>query len=533
MAATLSDAQRLRLDAARRLLAIKQAQSSFMGFVRLAHPNWVFPPFHVALQRILDLFERRELRNANIDQLFDNPYMPDAELDTSGPVIYCLLVTMPPRHSKSTYCTVLFPAYCVARNPQRYVMSCSYNAPLAADFGREVRDTVSSGPIQQAFPSLKLAKDSQAADVWRTDAGGAYFGQGMGGTTAGRPANILVVDDPIKAREEADSLTQRNKAWSYYVSSLAIRLQPEEDGTKPLQLMILTRWHPDDPAGRIMASDDWKDGLWGHLNMPARRELPDGTLAALWPERFDLEFLSRREKMSPRDFASLYQQQPFIKGGNIVKSEWWRYYDPEDLPKEWAAVVIAADTAFKTKETNDYSVIITGALTPSGDIYLLDVIRKKLEYPDLRRTLVSVNALWRGRGLRGTYLEDKASGQSLIQDLRREGGIAVIPVKALFDKVARISAVTPLIEGGRVFLPASAPWLDDFVTECTSFPSSTHDDQVDALAILLDALSRMRVMPTDDFDLAFGAPLALSQKGSLMDAVRKAASGLSWKGWGE
>ena len=142
------------------------------------------------------------------------------------------------------------------------------------DFGRQIRTVVEEKCMTQAFPDFGLSKDSRAVDVWRTDQGGAYFAVGVGGTTSGRPANLLIVDDPVKSREDAESMTQRNKTWNYYTSALATRLQPQENGTPPKQIVILTRWHPDDLAGRIQDTEDWKEGRWKHINFPAIKSLP-------------------------------------------------------------------------------------------------------------------------------------------------------------------------------------------------------------------------------------------------------------------
>jgi predicted phage terminase large subunit-like protein len=553
----------MRQEAARRLLALKRAQTSYEGFVRLVHPDWIFPSYQLWLMRVLDLFERGVLRLAHIDQLRDDPELPELDLDTASPILNNLLVTMPPRFAKSTHCTVHFPAYLMGRDPRRFIMTTSYNHELANGFGREVRNLTQDPEVQAAFPDLALAKDSQASDVWHTTAKGAYYGIGLGGTTSGRAANFLIIDDPIKSRKEADSLTKRKDVWDYYSSALSTRLQPDSDGAPPKQLVILTRWHPDDLAGRLMASDDWKDGLWGHINMPAIVDANTPVERALWPERFPLEALKRREKINPREFAALYQQTPYIAGGNLFRQEWWQT-TPDDITadiergefaKHFVAIVVSADTAFKTKESNDYSVITIGGLTASGDIHILNVMRGRWEYPDLRQRLIATNALLRGKGLRGLYIEDKASGQSLIQDLRRETGLAVIPHKVTHDKSSRANLVTPLIEGGRVFLPRTAPWLDAFIEETSAFPSAPHDDIVDSLVICLDAMSRMRVTPSgQDINLLHSAPLAPTQdslaaklaslvghkmhlSANIPGAVGHVAANQPytpiWKGWGE
>jgi predicted phage terminase large subunit-like protein len=447
-------------------------------------------------------------------------------------------------------------------------MSCSYNAQLATDFGRQVRAIVEQKQMQQAFPSFTLSTESRAADVWRTEIGGAYFAVGVGGTTSGRPANLLLVDDPIKSREDAESMTQRNKTWNYYTSALATRLQPETGGSPPKQIVILTRWHPDDLAGRLQQTEDWSEGRWKHINFPAiktvagkrirrnhlpadhpmyldakavnlvspaKREVPEEAEAPLWPERFPLDDLKRRQRLNPREFASLYQQQPYIEGGNIIKTEWWQKYPADLKPENFVSLVIAADTAFKKTETADYSVAVVAGLDRNGDIYIVDIMRGKYDFPELKQRLIRLNNRWRGRGLRALYIEDKASGQSLIQELKRESGMSVIPYKVVNDKVARVNAILPLVEGGRVFIPDAAEWLDDFIDESVSFPNGNHDDQVDAATMAIDILSRTSVSP-EAWSLHSDPHQSLNHLDdkhfgkSLLKTVNKAAS--KWQGWG-
>lgn len=531
-------------EVARYLLALRDASESFEGFVKLIYPDWTLAPFQLELISALDALERGTLGRNN------------------------LLITMPPRHAKSTFGTVLFPSYFMARDPNRYVMSCSYNSQLATDFGRQIRSVVESNSIPQAFPDFSLSKDSRAADVWRTEVGGAYFAVGIGGTTSGRPANLLLVDDPIKAREDAESMTQRNKTWNYYTSALATRLQPTTTNEPAKQIIILTRWHPDDLAGRLQQTEDWAEGRWHHINFPAitqtptkkisRRLLPPdhpqylepGELrkigpakrtvqlteeAPLWPERFPLPELKRRERLNPREFASLYQQQPYVEGGNLIKTNWWQKYPADLSPQNFQTLIIAADTAFKKTETSDFSVAVTAGLDRNGDIYIVDVLRAKYDFPELKQRLIRLNNHWRGRGLRAMYIEDKASGQSLIQELKRESGLAVIPYKVVHDKVARVNAILPLIEGGRVFLPEQSDWLDDFIDECVTFPGGNHDDQVDAVTMAIDVLSRTSVSP-DAWALSADPTQSLNHQPqnsfakSLKNQVSKSLP--KWTGWG-
>ena len=488
-----------QVEAAKQLLKLNKAQGSFVDFVKLMNPTMHFAPFQIKLMEVLDKLQKGTLGKTRV------------------------LITMPPRHAKSFIASIHFPIYYLANKTNRNVLSTSYNQDLAKTFGRQVRDLAREQFISQAYPQFKMSEESRAVDDWRTTDGGTYFATGIGGSTTGRAATCLILDDPVKAREEAESATQRNKTWSYYVSALTTRKQPEPDGTKPIEIVILTRWHPDDVAGRLMDTEDWKEGEWEHVNFPAIQtinagekrsvtELPDDdpryiptgklhtvspakrqysteTEQALWGARFPLEELYKRKRLDKREFASLYQQTPYIVGGNLIKSGWWKQYDKRDV--EFTTVLIAADTAFKKTEQADYSVLMVLGIDQQGDMYIIDIVRNKWDFPELKKTCITLNAKWRGKGLRGFYIEDKASGQSLVQELRNSSGVSVIPYKVNGDKIARLNSVTPLIEGGRVYLPQSAHWLDDFMEEAQSFPNGKHDDQIDALSIGLDALSRM------------------------------------------
>ena len=410
-----------------------------------------------------------------------------------------------------------------------------------------------------------MSEESKAVDDWRTTFGGGYYATGMGGSTTGRAATLLLVDDPVKAREEADSATQRNKTWSYYVSALTTRKQPEPDGTKPIEIVILTRWHPDDLAGRIMETEDWKEGAWKHIDFPAIRKtasnvkqsvaslpeddpryIPQGELSkvapskrhyfeekeeALWPERFPLEELRKRERLDPREFASLYQQSPYIQGGNLIKASWWRNTEAP----ECNTVIISCDTAFKKTETADYSVMMVLGMDDNSDIHILDIIRDRYDFPELKRAASTLNAKWRGKGLRGMYIEDKASGQSLIQELRNQSGIAVIPVKVGTDKVSRLNAVLPLIEGGRVFIPNEAQWLDSFMDEAQSFPNGKHDDMIDALSMGLEAMSKMGGQASEMLNAPINMGSSLSAQFGKAEKPwwEKDISNSEFKGWGE
>ena len=544
-------------QAARHLLRLRRAEENFEDYIKLQNPTWKLPEFHKHLIGALDLLEKNKLTNlyGKDRRRTDNP---------KEMAVRNILITMPPRHGKSTYGSVYFPAYFMSRKPSRFMMVTSYNTQLATDFGRQVRQIVNEKENEQAFPDFQMSPDSRSVEAWRTTVGGASYFIGVGGTTSGRAANLLLFDDPLKSREEAESATQRNKVWNYYTSALTTRLQPDMDNIPPAQIVILTRWHPDDLAGRLMETDDWDEGRWLHINYPAIKDVDNGitqaiwdlpkedpryktvadanklnssrrhvkgtTQVALWPARFTLADLERRRRLNPREFASLYQQTPYIEGGNLIKANWWRSYPADLKPERFSSLIIAADTAFKKTETSDYSVMMVGGLDTSGDIYITDLIRDRYEFPELKRRMIQLNNIWRGRGLRGIYIEDKASGQSLIQELKRESGVSVIPYRIAGDKVARLNAVLPLIEGGRVLLPETAPWLDTFLDECQSFPSGKNDDQIDALSIFLDVLAR-----TPSHGDYYQPPTFTPKQDTGVWKMKSdlSSSEDSWLGWGE
>lgn len=524
-----------RQEAARLLLAVQDAEASFLGFVKLHHPEWDIPDFQLELIDVLDRLEKRQLLHPR-----------------TGKPVYSVILNMPPRHNKSTLATKLFPAYCMARAPHTKILVSAASQPLADGFGASARQYIQSPLTHLAFPDIVIDPTTRAKHDWAIkDNIGQYLAIGLKGTTIGRPANLLIVDDPYSGRQAAESPTQRIEIKNHWEGSLILRREPDRDGRKPITVLIHTRWHPNDLTGEILEGPEYKEGLWLHFSYKgiietqtqidiARTDLPPdhprwlprGELQnvtptqryeklvkkrALWPERFPLEELERTKRRNEREFAAQYQQEPYVAGGNLIKEHWWRFRSiTEELPR-FTSVIIAVDAAFKKTDRSDFTAIMVLGLAQDGDIHILDLLRKKMEFPVLKRTLTSTNARWRGAGLKGIYIEDKAAGTSLIQELRSQSGLSVIPYKVVHDKVARVNAITPLIEGGRVVLPQSADWLEDFLRECEQFPSGSHDDQVDALSMGLEVLARM---PNHDFSSLTG-PLNPTED-SLLAQIRKA-----------
>ncbi len=386
-----------------------------------------------------------------------------------------LIVTMPPRHGKSMLTSEYFPAWYEGRNPERSIITATYIQELASDFGRKVRN-LSDTPLHlAAFPRSRLSRDSKAAHRFNTAAGGSYFALGLDGAATGRGAHLFLIDDPLKGRRDAESATIRERGKAWYRSVARTRLMPGG-----AIVMVLTRWHEDDLAGYVI-KEHAHEG-WRVLNLPAIAEQNDllgrAEGDALWPEDYPLtELEALKRTIGAYEWASLYQGRPAPIEGGVFKRHWFddRYETPPDRSTV-RRIVQSWDTAQKEGDRNDPSVCTTWAETATK-YYLLHVFRARMEWPALRAMAESLAAMWTPHVV---LIEDKASGISLLQDLRANTRLPIVGVEPDGDKVIRAMAVSPLAESGRVVLPRVADWLPDYESEVFAFPNATHDDQVDA-----------------------------------------------------
>jgi predicted phage terminase large subunit-like protein len=313
---------------------------------------------------------------------------------------------------------------------------------------------------------------------------GSITGEGMG---------LGVLDDPIKGREEANSETMRNKTWDWMTDDFMTRFT-EDAGI----LGVMTRWHVDDPFGRLIAlRPDARV-----LRYPAIAERDEANRKAgdpLFPEHKSLDFLMRQKTTQHiSSWEALYQQNPITIGGGIFKDEWWQYYD---LLPDLTERNIYADTAQKTKQQNDYTVFECWGKSRQGKAVLVDMVRGKWEAPEL---LVQARAFWAKHkaattGLTGTLrafkVEDKVSGTGLIQTLKREG-LPMVAIQRNVDKVSRALDASPMVESGNVMLPRNAPWLSDLLAEASAFPNGTHDDILDPMFDAIADVQYVRAQPS-------------------------------------
>jgi predicted phage terminase large subunit-like protein len=395
-----------------------------------------------------------------------------------------LMISMPPRHGKSLLTSTIFPAWYLGRHPERSVIFATYGQELSDDFGRQVRNLIADPAHRTIFPNCRLSGDSAAAHRFNINPGGAYFAVGRGGPITGRGAHLLIIDDPLKDYQEASSETTRKALHDWFTSVAYTRLAPGG-----AIVLVQTRWHEDDLAGRLLRFNEHE--RWEELSLPAVAERAEEFRRegeALWPDRFPLSELVRiRGAIGTRAWAALYQQRPSAAEGVIFKRDWWRFY-ASPLTVSWNRIVQSWDTAFKTGTENDFSVCTTWGVAENG-YYLLHLWRERVEFPELKRVVASLAEQWKPNAI---LVEDKASGQSLIQELKTSTALPIITVKVDSDKQTRAQAVTPLMEAGRIFIPESASWVSHFIEEMAGFPNGIYDDIVDATT---QALNYLRVQP--------------------------------------
>lgn len=379
-----------------------------------------------------------------------------------------LMICMPPRHGKSMLCSEFFPAWCLGRNPELHIIFATYAQELADDFGRKCRNWLKDSMYQAIFPETQIAADSAAACHFSVGERGEYYAIGVGSSATGRGADLLIIDDPLKGREEADSDTMRRRLRDWYTSVAYTRLMPGG-----AIVLIQTRWHPDDLAGWLIKEHAHEN--WDVLSLQAISD--DGR--ALWPERYNLNALERIKKTLPnRDWSALYQQSPIIDGGNILKRKWWKPWDKK--APECMYILHSWDSAYSeaSLKRNSYSARTSWGVFKTADdqygIILLNAWHAHAEYPDLKKEAVRA---YKDDQPDCVLIEKKASGQSLIQDLRRSG-LPVATYQPDRDKVARAYAVQAMLESGQVYAPHRT-WADEVIDECAQFPNGQHDDFVD------------------------------------------------------
>lgn len=462
------------------------------------------------------------------------------------------MLFMPPGSAKSTYASVVAPTYFMGKNPGTKIILASYGTDLARKHGRRARQIARSSAFSSLWSGqghnvtaagtpieVTLSHETRAANEWALTNGSEYMAAGILAGITGNRADGALMDDPIKGRQQADSPTIRETTWEAFKQDLETRLKP-----RAWLGLIATRWHEDDVAGRLLPKGyegqsgliECTDGrMWMVVNLPAECERTDDPLGRrvgemIWPEWFDPSHWISARKDS-RAWASLYQQRPRPDDGGIFKEAWCRLRYGA-IPQQARTVVHSWDTAQKPEEINDFTV---GTVWNAGDgipgYYLREVFRERMDYPTLKHKVINFAERDRPTAI---LIEDKSSGQSLIQELRRDTSLPIIGIDPKGDKLFRAVDVSAMVESGLLHLPKVAPWLVDFEGEFFGFPLSTHKDQVDSVTQFLK-WARDRLGPLESTGAGMGREMAQQALQGSRDSSEGFGSigsrGESMEGW--
>ncbi len=402
-----------------------------------------------------------------------------------------LLVFMPPGSAKSTYVNMLFPAWFMARNPTRNILTASHSSELAERWGRKTRNMV-SGHGQDL--GVSLSEDSAAAYRWATTEGGEYFAVGAGVGIAGFRADLGIIDDPFGSREDAESRRVRDSRWDWYIDDFSSRQKP---GAK--RVIMHTRWHDDDLAGRIMRQLDAIERPYRVLSLPAQAGADDPLGREpgqfLWddPGGYDYgSFLrARKAECDTRTWASLYQQNPVPDGGAYFQKDWLRPTATSPL-REKLNIYGASDYAV-TRNGGDYTVHVVVGINSAGEMHLLDLWRKQADSAEWIEAFCDLVKKWHPLEWAEETGQIRAALGPMIEAAAREAHAYVnrqqFPTRG--DKAVRAQSIRARMSMRGLYVPQDAPWLKDFEAELLRFPAGVHDDQVDALGLIGQLLDKV------------------------------------------
>jgi len=476
-----------RIAAAQRAKLALEARDDFLKFVKFTMPD-IEDPDNVELSMFKDAKHHRAL--AKVLEKVELGHIPR------------LIVTLPPRHGKTELISRRFIPWLLGRDAYRNVIFATYNEPFSQDIGSDCRAIMQAPAYKQVFPKFRFRAGGLSREKLQTGAGGMAAFVGRGGSITGRGADILIIDDPIKDAEEAQSPTLRTKLWDWFTQVAMTRLM-----TKFARVIVVhTRWHEDDLIGRITDpsnpcySED-EAAKWKIINLPAIAgdEDPLGRKAgeALWPERFDLEFLNAAKQLDPKGFSALYQQRPTPEDGDLFRADWLVTYEKSQLPKD-LRIYAASDHAIgEDKTRNDATVMIIGGVDTFGDLYVLDVWWEKAGSDKQVEAMLKLAKQWKPLlwfAEKGHI--SKAIGPFLRKRMQEDRTyFSIEEVTPVNNKVQRAQSVMGMMSMKKVRFPRHAHWFMEARDQMLKFPNARHDDFVDALAWLGRAVNRM-AMPS-------------------------------------
>jgi predicted phage terminase large subunit-like protein len=463
----------------KRLIAIIDAESSMLAFTRLMMPTADNPDDPD--------FSRYEA------QRFHRVICAALEELEKGERFRRLIINLPPRHGKTELASKKFLAWYVGKHPDRSTIFGTYNEKFSQDIGRAVRDIMVSPAYAQVFPNTVLGTDSKASDRLETTEGGIMAFVGRGGTTTGRGGDLLVIDDPIKDRMEADSPTIRDTLWSWFTQVMASRLMDENGRI----LLIQTRWHQDDLIGRLTDPhnsyyDPMEAMQWHIIDLPAlsaddgKDPLKRPVGEPLWPARFGKDYLESLQRRDVRGFSALYQGRPSPAGGTFFSVDWLQTYRPNDLPSHLRHYA-ASDHAVALKQGSDKTCLLVIGVDQDDTIWVLpDLVWRHMTAEQTTESMLRMMKLHRPLFW---WAERSHISKSIGPFLRKRmlethTFCSLIEMQPIADKQTRAQSIQGRLSMGRVKFPERAPWWPAARDQMLKFPYDAHDDFVDALAYI-------------------------------------------------
>lgn len=467
-----------RIDIAIQARLLDYQRRYLLEFTKSTDPRYKAGWVHEEICRLLEQFSR----------------------DVAAGLAPRLIIQAPPRHGKSMLASERFPVWHLARHPEHEIVVAGYALKPARDRTTESRRVLSQSEVQDLMPALGIRDDTRAKGDWRLEAGGGVLAVGVLGALTGAGADILIVDDPLKGWADAYSALKRDAVWDWYTSTAYTRLAPGGG-----ILIITTRWHEDDLVGRLLdrnSGEGWTVVKFSAIAAEDEEHRKKGD--ALHPERYSIERLTQIQASLPtRMWEALFMGMPSSPGGSVWRRGWWKHWTDGPLtsaqnaeewrvkPKQFQRIELHWDLTFGSK-AKTASWVVGQAWGKCGeDLFLLEEVRGRWGFVDSRREILAMAARYASAY---TYIEDKANGPAVLDDLKRvlKGRLRKITPDG--SKIARAHAAASPIEMGNVFLPeiASHPWVTEYLDEVSAFPEGANDDRVDTTSQALRSLGKRR-----------------------------------------